>query len=181
MKCFDFPKALALFLLLSAGAMAQERDDLPSLFTQLKQADNSNWQALEQEIEARWSRSGSDAMDLLLDRGRKALERDDLEAALDHFSALTDHAPNFAEGWHMRAAAHFITGRLGVALDDLAQVLTLEPRHFGALEGLGVILEELDDPNRALYVYQQVLSIHPQNPDVKEAVARINAAQSTDL
>lgn len=172
---------LVVSLVLSGAAHAAQGDELSSLFAQLKQADDSNWQALEREIEAQWARSGSDAMDLLLHRGRQALERDDVEAALDHLSALTDHAPNFAEGWHARATAHFVAGRLGVALEDLARALSLEPRHFGALEGLGVILEELDDPKRALFAYGQVLAIHPQNPDVKEAVARLNAALSTDL
>ena len=172
---------IVVSLVVSGAVRAEPRDELSSLLAQLKQADDSNWQVLEREIETRWSHSGSDAMDLLLQRGRQALERDDVEAALDHLSALTDHAPNFAEGWHARATAQFVAGRLGVALDDLAHALSLEPRHFGAIEGLGVILEELGDPRRALFAYQQVLAIHPQNPDVKEAVARLRAALSTDL
>ncbi len=168
---------------LSVPVAAQQGDgaSLDALFAQLSEADDSNWEALEQAIEARWAQSGSAAMDLLFARARRALDENDLEAAFEHLGALTDHAPEFAEGWHLRATAFFRAGRLGLALSDLERVLALEPRHFDALEGVGVIMEELDHPDQAIAAYRRVLAIHPQNPDVKEALARLENAQSTEL
>ena len=120
-------------------------------------------------------------MDLLAQRGREAIEREDLEAAFDHLGALTDHAPDFAEGWHMRATAFFRAERFGLALEDLRRVLALEPRHFDALEGVAVVMEMLGEPEMALSFYRQVLAIHPRNADVKEAVARLNLQLGTNI
>ncbi|MCK8463671.1 tetratricopeptide repeat protein [Aliiroseovarius sp. S1339] len=155
--------------------------DLDHLFTLLAEADDSNWQALEDEIWDLWSRSGSDTFDMLLERGRKAMDAGDFEAAIEHLTALTDHAPDFAEGWNARATAFFLSGRLGLSVNDIARVLTLEPRHFGALSGLGIILEELGDQKGALDAYRHALAIHPRSPRVKEAVQRLETVEGRDI
>jgi len=160
----------------------QQMAKLDDLFFQLANADDSNWEALETEIWEMWSRSGSAAMDLLLERGRSAMmDEDDIEAAIDHLTALTDHAPRFAEGWNARATAFYLAGELGPSLDDISRTLALEPRHFGALSGLGIILEEMGEPERALEAYRFALAINPQNPDIKEAVSRLDAASARDI
>ncbi|MCK0143815.1 tetratricopeptide repeat protein [Aliiroseovarius sp. F20344] len=165
-----------------APLVAQDRHvQLDALFEQLLSADDSNWQALEDEIWALWARSGSASMDLLLKRGQDAIEAGDLERAIDHLSALTDHAPEFAEGWNVRATAFYLTGELGLSLDDIARTLALEPRHFGALTGLGLILEELGDEQRALEAYQHALAIHPHSDDIKGAVARLEQKRVKDI
>ncbi|WP_371168888.1 tetratricopeptide repeat protein [Aliiroseovarius sp. 2305UL8-7] len=156
-------------------------DELDNLFTLLANADETNWKALEEEIWDLWSRSGSDTFDLLLARGRDAMDEGDLDAAIEHLTALTDHAPEFAEGWNARATAFYLSGQLGLSLDDIARTLTLEPRHFGALSGLGLILEQLGDPDRALQAFQYSLAIHPQSPRVKEAVKRLETASGQDI
>ncbi|GHE94773.1 hypothetical protein GCM10016455_14060 [Aliiroseovarius zhejiangensis] len=156
-------------------------DQLEHLFALLAEADDSNWKALEDEIWDLWSRSGSDAFDLLLERGRDAMEAGDFDVAIEHLTALTDHAPGFAEGWNARATAFYLSGRLGLSLDDIARVLTLEPRHFSALSGLGMIMEELGDPQAALEAYRHSLAIHPRNPRIKEAVERLETAEGRDI
>ena len=167
---------------LPSSGYAQDRGaQLDALFEQLKSADDSNWEALEGEIWELWSRSGSDAMDLLLRRGQSAMEEGDLERAIAHLSALTDHAPEFAEGWNARATAFYLSGELGLSLNDIARTLTLEPRHFGALAGLGLILEELGDDARALEAFRHALAIHPQSDDIKGAVARLEQKRVKDI
>ncbi|MCK0138604.1 tetratricopeptide repeat protein [Aliiroseovarius sp. F47248L] len=162
-------------------AAQPKADQLERLFTLLANADDSNWKALEDEIWDLWSHSGSDTFDLLLERGRKAMDAGDFEVAIEHLTALTDHAPEFAEGWNARATAFFLSGRLGLSLDDIARVLTLEPRHFSALSGLGIILEELGDERGALEAYRHSLAIHPRNPRVKEAVQRLESVEGRDI
>ena len=146
---------------------------LDGLFERLARAGEGEWQAIEEEIWNAWLHSGSAAMDLLLERGRKAMQAEDWEAAIAHFTALVDHAPDFAEGWNARATAYFNAGLYGPALADIARALQLEPRHFGALTGLGVILEETGNGKAALEAYRRALAIHPRKPEIKEAVERL--------
>jgi tetratricopeptide (TPR) repeat protein len=166
--------ALVLFLLVLPAARA-ESARLDELFAMLSQPDLKNWQRVEEDIWREWSKSGSPAMDLLLERGRQALAEGDSVAAIDHLTALIDHAPDFAEGWNARATAYYQAGLYGPSLADIGQVLTLNPRHFGALAGLGMILEELGQDQRALAVYRRTLAIHPHQATILESVERLEA------
>lgn len=161
--------------------MAQT-ERLDSLFDELQGADERAAARIEREIWNEWSKSGSAAMDLLLQRGRDAMAAGQTQAAIEHFTALTDHAPDFAEGWNARATAYFQAGQLGPSVNDIAQVLTLNPRHFGALSGLGMIFEQLEQPDKALEAYRAALAIHPRLQGVIEAVERLEAETAgTDL
>ena len=95
--------ALCALFLLFAPAQAQDRE--AELLAELREAPESESKRLERELELIWGNSGSPAMDLLLKRGRDALEDEDNTRAIEHLSALTDHAPDFAEGWHARATS----------------------------------------------------------------------------
>ena len=151
---------------------------LDELFAKLATADEQQAQRIEQDIWREWSKSGSPAMDLLLERGREAMAVGDNTAAIEHLTALIDHAPDFAEGWNARATAYFQAGELGPAISDIGHVLTLNPRHFGALAGLGMIFEQLEKPEKALEVYKAALAIHPRLAGVLESVKRLEAAAS---
>ena len=105
----------------------------------------------------------------------KALASGDIPSAVDHLSALIDHAPDFAEGYNMRATAYFQMGELGLSLADVAKTLALNPRHFGALSGLGMIFEELNELDKALEVYRAALKLNPHLASVQEAVKRLDA------
>lgn len=161
--------------------MAQT-EKLDSLFEELKGADAQAAGRIERDIWNEWSKSGSPAMDLLLQRGRDAMAGGDTAAAIEHFTALTDHAPEFAEGWNARATAYFQAGELGPSVNDIAKTLTLNPRHFGALSGLGMIFEQLEQPEKALEAYKAALAIHPHLQGVIEAVDRLEKdTAGTDL
>jgi len=162
-----------LFLLCSAGFSAAQESALDPLFDDLLTADDTNHDAIATEILRELERSGSAAMDLLYRRGADALEAADFGEAAEHFTALVDHAPDFAEGYHGRANAYFRLGYVGPALDDLATTLRLEPRHFQALFGLGNIMETLERPEDAMEVYQAVLAIYPLEPMTLEAIERV--------
>ncbi|MGC1260414.1 tetratricopeptide repeat protein [Jannaschia helgolandensis] len=131
---------------------------------------------LANEIQERWTHTGSATLDLLLQRGIDAMQDGDFVRAIAHLTALTDHAPEFAEGWNQRATAFFLTDRYGEALSDIEQVLILEPRHFGALAGLGIILEELGDEQGALRAFRAAQQIFPAEENVNRSVERLEAA-----
>lgn len=147
--------------------------DVQTLTERLRTADANDAKRIERDIRRSWSRSGSASADLLLKRGRDALRAKKLDAAIEHLTALTDHAPEFAEGWHLRASAYFQAELYGPAIEDLAQTLVLNPDHFEAIQGLGAIFEQLGDRQRAYDAYAQVLAIHPHHSGVIEAMERL--------
>lgn len=167
--------AVAVLLLAASAGAAQEdvEDPLSDLFAALRSAEGEAATAVEVKIIQEWSKSGSPAMDLLLERGREAMEEENWELAIEHFSALIDHAPDFAEGWNARATAYFQAGRLGQSLSDIRQTLALNPRHFGALSGLGVILEQLDQEEAALAAWREVERLSPNRPNLDETLERL--------
>ena len=159
-----------------------QSEALDDLFIELQTPDSEDWQAVEKRIWKEWSNSGSDSMDLLLERGRQAIRDGDLEKAAEHLTALTDHAPEFAEGWNARATVFFLMEEYGLSVADIETTLSLNPRHFGALAGLGMIYERVDKPEIALRAYEQALAVHPYRPDVIEAIKRLKeATQGTSL
>lgn len=164
--------AVACVFLCAAAAGAQTAA-LDDLFTRLTAAEGREAQRIEREIWIEWSKSGSASMDLLLERGRDAMAAGQPEVAVEHLTALIDHAPGFAEGWNARATAYFQTGDFGPSVSDIGQVLTLNPRHFGALSGLGMIFEQLEQPEKALEVYRAALAINPHLTTVKESIERL--------
>ena len=145
------------------------------LLEKLRNADEKEAAKVATQIKRSWARSGSASADLLLKRGRDALQAKKPKVAIEHLTALTDHAPDFAEGWHMRASALYQQKLYGPALEDLEKTLTLNPNHFEAIQGLGAIFEQLGDPKRAYEVYEQVLTIHPHHADVLEAMERLES------
>ena len=98
---------------------------------------------------------------------------EELDAAIEHLTALTDHAPEFAEGWHTRATAYFGIGLLGPALEDLEHALALNPNNYNAIFGLGTIFETLGDERRAFEAYTRAASIHPFQDNIAEALERL--------
>ncbi len=164
----------ALFpILLGLSALPAVSAGLDDLFSQLQTATPLESNRIERQIWREWSKSGSASMDLLLQRGRDALDEGDTAAAIEHLTALIDHAPDFAEGWNARATAYFQAGLYGPSVADIQHVLALNPRHFGAMVGFARILEDTDRPERALVLYRAALAIHPNLDGVKDAIDRL--------
>ena len=169
-------RAAAAFVvgLALAGPGQSQTAELDALFDRLAEASPEETGQIQGQIAAQWSRSGSAAMDLLLRRGEDAMEAGEPDLAIQHFSALIDHAPDFAEGYNGRATALYLAGQIGPALADIRRALALNPRHFGAMSGLAVILEELDRPEEALAVYRGILDLAPNAEGVGDAVDRLS-------
>ncbi|WP_458791000.1 tetratricopeptide repeat protein [Yoonia sp. MH D7] len=167
-------KYIVTALVMSLGAgMPVQAADLDDLYAELSQAAPEEQPRIADQIKTEWEKSGSASLDLLLRRGEDALEVGNVEAALDHFSALIDHAPDFSEAYNGRATAYFLLGMIGPALDDLRELLVQNPRHFAGMRGIGIILEDLGRPADALEVYRAVLEIYPDFQGVVETVDRL--------
>lgn len=168
---------VALMLLAPAPALPQQDQDdqakLDELFAQLAEPGRDDWQRIESEIQRLWARSGSPSMDLLLRRGHEALEEGDHDIALEHLTALTDHAPSFAEGWNARATTFYLMGEYALSIADIERVLSLNPRHFGAMMGLASMLEEMGDIDTALAALRAVQEMNPNRDTVNQAIERL--------
>ena len=112
-------------------------------------------------------------MDLLLKRGTDAIERGDLGVAIEHLTALTDHAPEFSFGWLQRAHAYYLSERFGPAVADLERALYHNPNDYNAIFALGNVFEHFRDPERAYQAYQRAQAIHPHHKDVSTALERL--------
>lgn len=182
----NYKSAVAAFLLASglfAGPTFAQDDRAAELLDELSKAETEQAaERLEKQVRQEWEKSGSATMDLLLKRGQDALDVDDIETAMEHLTALTDHAPDFAEGWHALALAYYRADMYGPAADALERTLALNPDHFGALRGLGAIFEQVDKPDLAHDAYSRVLTLRPHDSDVIEALERLESrVEGTDI
>ncbi|HUN52310.1 MAG TPA: tetratricopeptide repeat protein, partial [Candidatus Sulfotelmatobacter sp.] len=164
-----------VLLALTAPAVARQGDDrLDGLFERLQAAQNPlEAKLLEEAIWQIWLESGSPTVDLLMANGATAMSAGDYDKAQTMFDAVVQLDPDYAEGWNKRATLYFITGNYQASIADIEKTLALEPRHFGALSGLGQILERLNDPAGALKAYRRALAADPQMESVRERVKEL--------
>ncbi|WP_244437538.1 hypothetical protein [Roseivivax isoporae] len=164
--------AIVTYSLPLSAEVGSDRSD--ELLSQLAEAeDDVAAQRVERELQLEWSKSGSAAMDLLLKRGRDAMEVNDLDAAVEHLTALTDHAPDFAEGWLALSLAYYAKELYGPAAYALERTLALNPDHFGALQGVGAIFDHLDEPQRAYDAYAMAARLRPHDQTLLDAMERL--------
>jgi tetratricopeptide (TPR) repeat protein len=148
--------------------------DLDFLFEALKVApDDTSAKAIEQRIWSLWMVSKSDTANLLMTRVRTAVEAKDDDLALRLLNSIVSIRPDYVEAWNRRATLHFMRKEYGASLADLSQVLRREPRHFGALFGLGLIMQELGDEKRALDAYRKAIEVHPRLENVPAQIDKL--------
>jgi tetratricopeptide (TPR) repeat protein len=145
--------------------------NLEFLFGALKVApDDVSAKAIEDRIWALWMVSGSDTVDLLMARVKVASEAENYDLAIRLLDAIIEINPDFVEARNRRATVFFLRKDYSSSLADIMYVLAREPRHFGALAGLGTILEEIGDDKHALDAYSKALAVHPRLKGVAEHV-----------
>lgn len=171
---------LALFLALAAApAFAESRtaSSLDRLFGALHAtADPDEANRLTSLIWLIWNHAEDPETDRLMTEGRKALEQLDFDTALARFGAVIEREPKFAEGWNKRATLYYVMGRYRDSIRDIDHVLAPEPRHFGALAGLGMNHEALGDDRRALDAWRRALKV---NPYLQDAHIRVKALEAS--
>jgi tetratricopeptide (TPR) repeat protein len=147
---------------------------LDELFDRLaRTTDESEAKGIAATIERRWMRSGSDTADLLMDRALDALKADDQPLAIELLDRVIALDPEWAEAWNKRATVFFMMGDLTRSMADVREVLAREPRHFGALAGMGIILQSTGDEKHAFEVFRKALAINPFLPDVRKFVDKL--------
>jgi tetratricopeptide (TPR) repeat protein len=147
------------------------KHNLDFLFGALKAApDEETAKAVEQRIWALWMVSRSDTANLLMTRAQKAVEEKDLDLAITLLDAIVKIRPDYVEAWNRRATIYYMKKDYGRSIADIREVLKLEPRHFGALTGLGLILQDIGDDKQALEVYRRALAVYPKLERIPDVV-----------
>lgn len=157
--------------------------ELDVLFETLKTAKTRPEAArIAGEIQRIWSQSGSDTSDLLMERAEEAIANEEFPLAIEILDRLVVLQPDWAEAWNRRATVFFLTDDYRRSVADIGEVLRLEPRHYGAISGLGLIYRSMGDDKRAFKAFEQALEIYPQNESVRESLEELRpSAEGLDL
>jgi tetratricopeptide (TPR) repeat protein len=149
--------------------------DAPLLEARLRDGNRFVRDFAEQGLWLLWGRSGDPAVDKLMARGVAAMQAGRQREAIDAFSEVIGEEPAFAEGWNKRATAYFLAGDYAKSIADCDQVLKRNPRHFGALSGLGQIYVHLGRYQEALRWFRRALEVNPNLAGVAKEVERLEA------
>ena len=149
----------------------EKTKNLDFLFGALKAApDQESAKAVEARIWALWSATPSDTAALLMSRAKTAMDGKDTDVALKLLDAVIKLRPDYVEAWNRRATIYYLQNDYSRSMEDIRQVLIREPRHFGALAGLGMIMQETGDDKHALDAFRKALAINPYLERVPELV-----------
>jgi len=150
-------RAEAIVWVANHGSMA----DAPLLHERLRDESSLVRQFAEQGLWLLWSRSGDPELDRLMARGAEAMQAGRHGDAIGLFSVVIDRKPDFAEAWNRRATVYYLDGQYDKSITDCHEVLKRNPRHFGALSGMGQIYFQLEDWGSALGWYRRALEVNP--------------------
>jgi tetratricopeptide (TPR) repeat protein len=153
---------------------AMRKQLLDGLFDRLRKAgDQGDAQRIAASIERVWLNSYSDTANLLMQRAMVSMQAGDYPLALSLFDKLVAFEPDWAEAWNQRATTRFLTGDTDGAMADIGEVVKLEPRHFGALAGMGMIMQGEGLEKSALKIFKKALGIYPLEPNIQKLVEKL--------
>jgi tetratricopeptide (TPR) repeat protein len=158
-----------------ALAEVGQMGDLPALARALRDSDPLVRRFTEVAMWQVWSRSGEDAVDRLFATGVEQMNQRQLDDAISTFSQVIRRKPDFAEGWNKRATVYFMLGDYPKSLTDCDEVMRLNPYHWGALSGYGMIYMQLNQPSRALEYFERALAVNPNLSRVEDAIEELKA------
>ena len=170
-------------LFASKIALADQNDPrLNNLFKKLNETENQDEiRDLISDIWNIWYEVDDPKVIEYFEKGIQAKNLRNYPLAIRFFNNLIEEDPNFAEGWNKRATVHFMMGNFDQSMQDIIKTLELEPRHFGALDGMGLIFIHQGQFQQAIDVYDKMLEIFPFSVKTMDKKERIQSfiSQST--
>lgn len=158
----------------SSGSLSPKQQ-LDNLFTALKrQRDPDQANLIAEQINTQLSDSGSATINLLMQWADKAIQDKRNFAAMDYLDQVISLKPDYVEGWNRRATLNFAIGDYRKSMEDINQVLRIEPRHFGALAGMAAILTERGNDALALKAWERFLEVYPANRSAQEEADKLS-------
>ncbi len=170
---------LTVFVLWLPSSIKADQNDirLNGLFEALSQTDNIDLLTeIENRIWAIWHEYSNENVQSLLLTGIDYMNRQYADEALAIFNRIIQQYPDYAEAWNKRATLHYMLGNLDASISDIDRTLELEPRHFGALSGLGLVYIQQQNLLKAREAFENLLKVHPNSPAGIENLNRVNEA-----
>lgn len=169
-------RLIILIILFSNFAQADQKDDrLIELFDKLfLSTNNMEASKLLFNIWDIWSIADNHETQIIFDEANQFMDVGELDNAIELFTKVVKQSPEFAEGWNKRATVYFLKGELNKSISDIEKTLNLEPRHFGALDGLAEIYLMQDDLVGAAVIYRRILEIIPSSKKSQDRLKLIN-------
>ena len=166
---------LICLLLLPASVIADQSDErLDDLFsTLLISTDLTTIRSTENQIWEIWFNHANEDVEQLIQMGVTRMNYNRYAEAMLIFTQLIENFPDYAEGWNRRATLHYILGNLDESVADIEKVLELEPRHFGALSGLGLVFLQQKQLSKAKQAFENLVDLHPNSPNAQENLLRV--------
>ena len=156
-------------------AEVKPENRLDKLFAELKRERNEKAaERIAARIWEEWGHSGSASIDLMMIWSKTAMDSKKFDVALDFLDQVVTMSPSYAEGWNRRATVHFMMQNYAKSMADINHTLQLEPRHFGALSGMGQIMKNTGHKELALEAWQRVLDIYPMMRSAQNEVATLS-------
>ena len=158
------PLLVAVFLLTGQPVRADQNEPgLNALFEQLQTATRQSTESIKKKIRADWNKHPDAEITRLISEGESSIGAREYGRAMEIYTRITEKAPEFAEGWNKLATVSFLVRDHAHSVLYIQKTLALEPRHFGALSGMGLIFLEKGDFNAAQTAFQEVLKISPES------------------
>ena len=169
-------RLIILIILFSNFAQADQKDErLIELFNKLfLSTNNMEASKLLFNIWDIWSIADNQETQIIFDEANQFMDVGELDNAIELFTKVVKQSPEFAEGWNKRATVYFLKGELNKSISDIEKTLNLEPRHFGALDGLAEIYLMQDDLVGAAVIYRRILEIIPSSKKSQDRLKLIN-------
>jgi tetratricopeptide (TPR) repeat protein len=163
---------LALVFAVCSSVQADQRDQrLDKLFDQLASSEDAAKRLeAENKIWEIWFESGSAEVDELMATAREAADRGKLKTAEQFYDSIIELAPDFAEAWNRRATIRYYQNDYEGSLEDIRHTLILEPRHYGAVWGLGMILGLRQEFEKSIAAFEQLLKIKPHADGIHDRI-----------
>jgi tetratricopeptide (TPR) repeat protein len=167
-----------LVAIMPVFAVADQTDQrLDALFVVLQTSDDAGELVeVESSIWEIWYQSGQADIDSQMQEAAALLSVGEMMAAESIYARVITQLPMYSEGWNRRATVRFYMGDYEGSLADIRQTLKLEPRHFGAVWGLGMILGLQQDYDRAIAAFEQLLEIKPNSADARPRIESLKQA-----
>lgn len=174
---------LVFALVLGTTAWSDQSDPaLPELYEALKQAsDPAQAAQIESQIWQVWLQAPDEESTDLLMKTARAMQQTDFREALILSTQLTEDYPDYAEGWNKRATVFYLMGNYDMSVSDIYETLKREPRHFGAISGLGLIFQRRGNLEGALAAFEQVLAISPQSINARRNAQQIRQELGSEI
>jgi len=163
-------------MLISFSTLADQNDPrLDDLFAVLQDTnDIKTIRITENQIWTIWLEHPDSDVERLMELGTQRMNYQRYTDALRVFSQVIENYPDYAEAWNKRATLYYLAGNLDASLSDIEQTLALEPRHFGALSGMGLLFVQREELLKARDAFEKLLQIHPHSPNARQNLDRIN-------